>query len=218
MNSTITDRGGTVTEAVRYDARADDLSAEAITIAGLVEDKGANAIVIHGTTKPFIVLFTALDAAGVTETIIGGMTGLVQPAVYQEAPEAVTDTAWGTHTFTPIDIDTPGNVEMREFVESEGKWGDTSKSIGFVQGWVNGKIQVEAMIRAAETGELSRASLQTALGTITNFDTGGQSPLIDFSRPGHNGGANVRPYDWDGTELVAVGDYAEWTEFLPSGD
>jgi len=187
-----------------------------VTIQNLVEDEGANAMIIHGTTKPFIVLFDAMNSAGVTDLEIGGMTGLVQPEVFKQAPTEITDQAWGIHTFTPMEIDTPGNVEMRDFIAAEGKWDESSQSIGFVQGWVNGKVFVEGVRRAGETGELSRASLQDAMGTIDAFDTGDQSPLIDFTRPGHNGGANVRPYDWTGTELAAVGEYADWLEFLPT--
>lgn len=211
VEEVVTEGGGTVVGTVRVDVAAEDMSAEARQIAQLVEE-GGNAIYLHGTIRPFIVLFDGLEAAGVTETPIGGMSGMVQPEVFAQAPEEVTDDAWGVATITPPDVDEPGNVEMQEYLESAGI--DDHDSISFTLGWVNGKILTEAISRSAENCELTRASLQEALSTISDFDTGGQSPVIDFTRPGHNGGAVGRPYEWDGEQLQPVGDYDDYAEFI----
>jgi hypothetical protein len=38
---------------------------------------------------------------------------------------------------------------------------------------------------------------------------------MDCTRPGHHCGAAARPYDWDGSQLVADGTFDDW---LPTID
>lgn len=214
VEEVVTGQGGTVLSEVRIDAGAEDMTAEAREISRLIEEEGANAIFLHGTIRPFVVLFSGLEQVGVTDTPIGAMQGMVQPQVYEQAPATVTENAWGVSSITPPSVDEPALIEMNEFVDTVGQWEETRHSLGFPLGWNNGKILEEAILRSAEGCELTRASLQQALGTISDFDLGGAGPTIDFTRPGHNGGAVGRPYEWDGSQLVPVGSYADWEPFV----
>jgi hypothetical protein len=156
-----------------------------------------------------------MDAQGV-DLPIGGIFAVIAENVYEEGPEDLVDTFFGVHTYTPSNISTPGNDEMNAWVEASGnsEYMEKVTNTNFVVGWVAAKLAVEGMRRAAETGELTRASLAAALDGISDFDTGGQTPVLDCTREGHACGAAARPYLWNGTELEPQGEYADWAQYL----
>ncbi|GIU93337.1 MAG: hypothetical protein KatS3mg011_2243 [Acidimicrobiia bacterium] len=156
-----------------------------------------------------------MDAQGV-DLPIGGIFAVIAQNVFTEGPADLVDTFFGVNTYTPPNIPVPGNEEMLAFIEESGnaEYAEKSTNTNFVTGWVIAKLAVEGIRRAAETRSITRDSLAAALDALSGFDTGGQSPVLDCTRPGHHCGAVARPYTWDGTQLVAVGEYEDWVDAL----
>jgi ABC-type branched-subunit amino acid transport system substrate-binding protein len=213
VEDTATRLGATYTKHISLPLTGADADPQVVEIQGLIESAGANYIALHGSPGAALRLLNSLDKAGV-DLPIGGIFAVIAETVYNEGPADLLDTFWGVQTYTPSTISTPGNDEMNAFVAAHPEYAEFSGNTNFVAGWVIAKLAVEGMKRAAATGVLTRASLNTALGTINALDTGGQSPVLDCTREGRACGAAARPYDWNGTELVARGDYGDWTDDL----
>ena len=213
IEQTVIKVGGTYTQHISLPLSADNADAEVQTIKDLIASAGANYIALHSSPNAALRLLNSMDSLGV-DLPIGGIFAVIAESVYQEGPADLLDTYWGVQTYTPSTISTPGNDEMNAFVAANPEYNEWIGNVNFVGGWVVAKLTVEGINRAIATGSLTRETLVAALNSIKDFDTGGQSPLLDCTRAGRACGAGARPYDWDGTKLVPRGAYEDFTVFL----
>ncbi len=205
--------GATYTEHLRLPLTGADADPQVVRLQELVASAGLNYIALHGSPGAALRLLNSMDKAGL-DLPVGGIFAVIAENVYAEGPGDLLDTYWGVHTYTPPNISTPGNDEMNAYLDSVGKWEDVRNNVNFVGGWVVAKLAVEGIRRAAATGTLTRESLNAAMATIDDFSTGAQSPNFDCTREGRACGAAGRPYDYDGTQTVARGEYADYADDL----
>ncbi|MGI9609111.1 MAG: ABC transporter substrate-binding protein, partial [Acidimicrobiia bacterium] len=208
IEDTAVKAGGTYAEHIRLPLTGADADPQVVRLQELVDSQGVNYIALHGSPGAALRLLGSMDKAGL-DLPIGGIFAVIAENVYQEGPADLLDTYWGVHTYTPPNISTPGNDEMNAWLDANCKFADVRNNVNFVGGWVVTKLAVEGIRVAADTGTLTRASLNTAMGTISSFSTGGQSPDFDCTRDGRACGAAGRPYDYNGTEVVARGEFAD---------
>ena len=203
-----TTNGATYAGHIRIPIQGSEADAQAIEIKQLIETEGVNYIALHSSPSAVLRLMNSMVKLEV-DLPIGGISAVIAENVYAEGPAELLDTFWGVTTYTPPSISTPGNDEMNAWVAGT-QYEEKSTNTNFVGGWVVGKLAVEAIHRAADSGSVTRATLIDALTNLSGFDTGGQSPVMDCTREGQHCGVAARPYDWDGTTLVPVGVYEDW--------
>lgn len=211
IKSKVTEAGGTFAGTYQLATTSPDATPIALGLQQQIKSGAVNYLFIHGNSETALTLFGAMSQFGVTLPSVG-IYGIGTSKTFTASAPALSSKAAFVTSFTPPSIDTPGMTTLRNAAKgTDNEQYVTSDNVNFVTGWVNGMVSVEAIKRAAATGTLNRASLQKALGTIKNFDTGDLSTPIDFTRTGHNGGAVCRPYTYS-NGFKAVGTYASWAK------
>ncbi len=204
--------GATYTEHINVPITGTEADAQVIRIEELIDSDGLNYLALHGSPGAALRVLNSMDAAGV-DLPIGGIFATIAENVFIEGPADLIDTFWGVHTYTPSNVSTPGNDELNAFVAGTA-CEEFASNVNFVGGWVVAKLAVEGVKRAAADGTLGRQVLADAIKRIDDFDTGGQSPALSCTREGSHCGAAARPYEWDGTGLQPVGEFADWSDTL----
>jgi branched-chain amino acid transport system substrate-binding protein len=201
-------QGGTYVGAIPIPIAAPDAGSFAATVRSLIESEGMNYLALHGA--PFHGLFAvnSLAAQGIEIPIVG-MQGIASLNVYQEGDPAQTVNTEAVHSFVSFADDTPGGAIIREFLAGDGSaYAEDAKQINFTHGWVGGMIIREAILRAGETGSLTRSSLLEALSGT--FETDGLTCVVDWSTSNHSPCA--APFSYDGSDMRIVGSFDDYAD------
>jgi branched-chain amino acid transport system substrate-binding protein len=184
-----------------------DANIVAVQLKQMVENDGLNYVAFHGAPAHAIQLLTAMSDQGVLLPVVG-IHGLASNPVYLESPQDALDGVEGIHSFLPGNVDTPGTREMIEAVAGT-EYEDDVVYLNFSDGWVDGMVIHQAILRAAEqSGALNRETLTAALrGT---FDVGGITCPIDWTESNHSPCA--APFEWTGENLQPVAPFDEWAD------
>lgn len=203
-------QGGELVDVLTLNVSTPDYVTAVSNLRRLIDEEGVNAVALHGATSNGVALATEFASQGVTVPV-AGITGMAAPAIYEETPASIADQFESVHSFLPYTADCEMCETIREFVKGT-QWEEQAKYINFTNGWLNGMIIVQAIERAAETGELNRKTFNEALrGT---FDTGGLTCEIDWTTTNHS--PCVVPFSWDADQgtLSPVGTFEEWSETI----
>lgn len=201
-------QGGTYVGAIPIPISAPDAGSFVGAIRQLIDDEGMNYLALHGA--PFHGLFAvnALAAQNVEIPVVG-MQGIASLNVYQEGDPAQIANTEAVHSFVTYVEDTPGGAVMREFLAGDGaEYAEDAKQINFTHGWVGGMIIREAILRAGETGSLTRESLLAALNGT--FETDGLTCTVDWSTSNHSPCA--APFSYDGSDMRIVGSFDDYAD------
>lgn len=162
---------------------ATEVTAQMVELQQAIDEQGVNYVTLHGSAGSSLVVMQGMADAGITDIPIVGIHGVASNSVFTEGPADITDEAYGVHSFLTANLDFEGAEEMARCAELAGYAGE-ELVINFAHGYLNGYIFEQAVLRAAETGELSRESLTEALKG--QFDTQGISCPIDWSSSQHS--------------------------------
>lgn len=210
IQKAVATQGGTYVGAIPIPISAPDAGSFAAAIRSRIDSEGMNYLALHGA--PFHGLFAvnALAAQGIEIPIVG-MQGIASLNVYQEGDPSQTANTEAVHSFVTFADDTPGSAVIREFIEGEGSaYAEDAKQINFTHGWVGGMIIREAILRAGETGSLTRSSLLEALSGT--FETDGLTCVVDWSTSNHSPCA--APFSYDGTNMRIVGSFDDYADIF----
>ncbi|GIU93352.1 MAG: branched-chain amino acid ABC transporter substrate-binding protein [Acidimicrobiia bacterium] len=210
IKDTLAKQGGTYVDRILINPGSPDFPGAVTRLKELVDSQGVNFVAFHGAPAHGLGVVTEMKTQGLRVPIIGihGIAGL---QIYLEGPADMLDLVEGIHSFLPGNVSSPGTDLIREFVAGT-EWEEGAKQINFSHGWLDGMILVQAIERAAESGELSRASLQAALQGP--FETMGISCPIDWSDSNHSPCA--APFAWNPDEqgLEPVKPFEEWASAI----
>jgi ABC-type branched-subunit amino acid transport system substrate-binding protein len=200
-------QGGTYLGTIPIPIAAADAGSFVGSVRRLVDNEGMNYLALHGA--PSHGLFAVNSLAGADLLIpIAGMQGIASLNIFEEGAAAQTAITEGIHSFVTFADDTPGSAVIRDFIAGAGsRYADDAKHINFTHGWVGGKIIHQAILAAAETGSLTRASLLAAMtGT---FEMEGLTCDVDWTSSNHSPCA--APFSHDGENMRIVGSFEDWS-------
>lgn len=211
IKSGLEEQGGTYLDRVLINASSPDYAGAVTQLKQLVDNDGVNYVAFHGAPATGLGIVTEMQTKGVEVPIVG-IHGIAGSTIYTEGPEPVAaDTVHGVHSFLAPTSDCDACGEIRDFVAGT-EWEDQITEINFGHGWLDIMIAVQAIERAAESGEVSRASLFEALQG--KFETGGLSCPIDWSESNHSPCA--APFEWllDEDRIEVVDSLQAWQDSL----
>ncbi len=176
--------GGTYVNTLYVAPGATEVTAQMVELQKGIDDQGVNYVTLHGSPAAGLVVMQGMADAGITDIPIIGIHGIAANSIWTEGPEEINDQTFGMHSFLTANNDIEASAEMERCAELAG-YGGEHLNLNFAHGFLNGYVFEQAVMRAAETGELSRESLTEALkGT---FDTMGLTCPIDWSsHPRHS--------------------------------
>jgi branched-chain amino acid transport system substrate-binding protein len=183
--------GATYSPTVHYEYGAPNMDQQAQQIASLKPD----VIFTHGGSAQNVTAFKSLEKFGVTNALVIGIFA------QETTPIALASQKVGANYYAvncysnARQSDVPGNKDMIAAAKAAGYPADVYEESGFTNGYVNGLLIAEGIKRAGD--KLTRESLNSAMATITGFDTQGLSPNISFSPTNSVGITSVRPYKFN---------------------
>ena len=185
--------------------------------------------------KDFAAVVTALKDAGATHVLMTTLPSATGPilgtaAQLQYMPQWIGNTpAWIDSFFNP-EVIPPVVFTNYSWVQGLPYWGETvagmdaftaawtaHKSDGDAQNtyvlmsYVQGLIQLEALKRALDSGDATRAGFKAALQGISGFDAGGLIQPVDLTSVPYTTGTRTRILkpDFDAGSWTVVSDYAD---------
>jgi branched-chain amino acid transport system substrate-binding protein len=188
--------GATYQETVQYTYGAPNMDQQAQEIAS----KKPMVIFTHGGTAQNVTAFKSLEKFGVTNTLTIGIFAQETDAIAQASP-AVGKNYFAVNCYqNGKNTTVKGVPAMVAAGQAAGYAAAIYNDSDFTNGYVNGLLVIDAITKAGD--KLTRASLNAAMPTITNFDTGGLSPNITFG-PSNSVGVNaVAPFKYNYTSGV----------------
>ena len=175
--------------------------------AQLLTAKEAGAKVMYAgvTDAQFAKLLTEAEELGMgpgKDTIFLPAAGGVSTKVFELAPGLV-DGNWGGIFFASPASEEPGMVELRDTVEAF----KPGASIGTVAtiSWVGGLVVREALENVGDC--VNADTLAAAIEDIEDFDTGGLTAPLSFSKDDHLGNQSVQMVEAEGGKWVLQGDW-----------
>ena len=178
VEQSITNGGGTYVDTLFVAPGATEVTAQMIQLQGAIDDQGVNYVTLHASPGAALVVMQGMSDAGITDIPIIGIHGVAANSVWTEGPADVTDQVFGAHSFLSANNETEASADMTRCAELAGYAGEELTN-NFAHGYLNGYIFEQAVLRAAETGELSRESFVEALRG--KFDTLGITCPIDWT-------------------------------------
>ena len=182
-------------------------------LPGLVQDatsqllnmkqKGADYAYTQCTTPPFSVVLRDAKKLGLTTkwgTNIWGIGELII-AVAKDAAEGVV----GALPNPPFGSDVPGMKKLVEWHQKNHP--NDTHDTNYVRGWTYVLTWSEALKRADKAGKLNGPGIRESLETLRNFDLGGLSPPVTYTKDDHRSTTNVSLYQVKGGKLVKVKEY-----------
>jgi branched-chain amino acid transport system substrate-binding protein len=200
--------GANYLSTVQYTYGAPNMDQEALQISQLKPD----VIFLHGGTSQAVTAFKSLEKYGITNTLIIGIGATETDATALASPKVGANFYSVNCSSNGKQTDVPGVAAM----VAAGKAGGFSATIyndsNFTAGYIAGIAIVEALKKAG--ANLTRQSLNDAVSTINNLDTGGLSPNISFSKTNSVGVSSVRPYKYNYSTGVweGQGTYADYAK------
>jgi branched-chain amino acid transport system substrate-binding protein len=209
---TMEEQGGTYVDRILLAPAGADFPGAVTRLRQLIANEGVNFVAFHGAPGHGLGIVTEMASQGVDIPIVG-IHGIAGSTIYQEGPAGVADRVKGIHSFTAVNNDCEICGDIMDFVAGT-QWEDATTEINFAHGWLNVRIAVQAIERAAEmSGEVSRATLTEAL-QAGPFDTGGLSCPIDWSDSRHSPcAAPMQWIDADGRIEPFMG-FEEWRQYI----
>ncbi|WP_420638885.1 ABC transporter substrate-binding protein [Candidatus Poriferisocius sp.] len=184
VEQSVTNGGGTYLDTLYVAPGATEVTAQMVALQRGIDEEGVNYVTLHGSPAAGLVVMQGMADAGITDLPIIGIHGIAANSIWTEGPESVSDQTFGMHSFLTANNDIEAAAEMERCASLAGYDGE-HLTLNFAHGFLNGYVFEQAVLRAAETGELSRESLTEALkGT---YDTMGITCPIDWtSAPYHS--------------------------------
>jgi branched-chain amino acid transport system substrate-binding protein len=200
-------QGGTYLGTIPIPIAAPDAGSFVGAIKKLMDEQGMNYLALHGAPSHGLFAVNSLAGQGVSIPI-AGMQGIASLNIFEEGAASQTAITEGIHSFVTYVEDVPGAAAIRDFIAGAGsQYAADAKHINFSHGWVGGKIIHQAILRAAETGTLTRASLLAALSST--FEMEGLTCDVDWSSSNHSPCA--APFSHDGENMRIVGSFDDWS-------
>ena len=182
-------------------------------LPGLVQDttsqllnmqkKGADYAYTQCTTPPFSALLRDAHKLGLKTkwgTNIWGIGELIIAVAKDQANGVV-----GALPNPPFGADVPGMAKLVAFHQKHHP-NDTHDS-NYVRGWSYVMVWSEALKRADKAGQLNGPGIKAALETLRNFDLGGLSPAVTYTKDDHRATTDVPLYQVQNGKLVKLKDY-----------
>jgi branched-chain amino acid transport system substrate-binding protein len=179
-------------------------------LPGLVQDatsqllnmkqKGADYAYTQCTTPPFSVVLRDAKKLGLTTkwgTNVWGIGELII-AVAKEAAEGVV----GALPNPPFGTDVPGMAKLVEWHQKNHP--NDTHDTNYVRGWSYVLTWSEALKRADKAGQLNGPGIKAALETLKDFDLGGLSAPVTYTKDDHRSTTKVSLYQVKGGKLVKV--------------
>jgi ABC-type branched-subunit amino acid transport system substrate-binding protein len=192
MEQSVEDGGGTYVDTVYMAPTATEATAQVTQLQDWIDDEGVNYLSLHGAPGSALVVLQSMADAGIEIPTIG-IHGLASNSIWENGPEAQTSQAAGMHSFLPANNDIEASEDMTRCAAAAGYEGE-ELIINFAHGFANGYILEGALLAAAETGELSRASFTEALRSEP-WETGGITCPVDWTESQHS--PCVAPFTYD---------------------
>ena len=178
VEQSVTRNGGTYVDTLFVAPGATEVTAQMVELQAAIEEQGVNYVTLHGSPGAGLVVMQGMADVGITEVPIIGIHGIAANSIWTEGPPSVSDQAFGMHSFLTANNDIEASAELERCASLAG-YGGEHLNLNFAHGFLNAYVFEQAVLKAAETGELSRESLTEALkGT---FDTWGITCPIDWS-------------------------------------
>jgi len=170
-----------------------------------IADAKPNYIFLHGGVGDAIALMRAMDKLGLQIPIVSWYASSTE-SVYKAAPPSITKNFVGVNGYTPAYINTAQAKLLRSMSQ---RFSRPIQNTNFVYGWVVGMVTAEALKKAGANP--TAQSLASALAKIKNFNTGGLSSNVTFTKS-HLGNNLVRPYRYDAAtgRLLPIGSFTQW--------
>jgi len=203
--------GGTYLGRQTINPASADLGPIVTNLRQMVDNEGLNYIALHAAPAQALLVVNSLAGADLQIPVIG-IQGIASLNVFQEGDRAQLDVTEGIHSFLTFADDSEGSAEIREFIEGEGSsFAADAAHINFTHGWLGGMIIHQAIERAAETGEVTRASFHDALKGP--YDVKGLTCDLDWTEINFNPCA--APFaSSDGVSMQIEGSFAQWAEHI----
>lgn len=172
-----------------------------------------NYFAVQAGAPSMIAILKSLAKFGADDLKGVGIFGTASDAIYQGSPEQTGKNWAAVHCYTHPSVGAPGMAELEAAAKKYGYEKDIA-DVNFVHGWVTGKVVVEGLKAAGK--DLTRGSFIKGLESIKDLDTQGLSGPITFGPGRRSGAKQLRPYtyDYDADKIVAVGEYADWAEYV----
>ena len=178
-------------------------TADFTPFAQSVNEAAPDVVVGHYGAEQNLGMIAALRAAGYDGPYVIASYGASEATAAQAAQQAGSDeNIYMVSRFAPASEEVEGMQALRDAAAAYGVNNPTSMH---VTGWVLGAVVADALERCGT--ECDPEGLNAALQE-TSVETGGLTGgPITFSGDDHYGTSYWRLYKWDGTNLVAVGDW-----------
>ena len=178
VEQSVTRNGGTYVDTLFVAPGASEVTAQMVELQAAIEEQGVNYVTLHGSPGTGLVVMQGMADVGITDVPIIGIHGIAANSIWTEGPPSVSDQAFGMHSFLTANNDIEASAELERCASLAG-YGGEHLNLNFAHGFLNAYVFEQAVLKAAETGELSRESLTEALkGT---FDTWGITCPIHWS-------------------------------------
>lgn len=202
--------GGEYLGGVTIEFGAPEADAQAQQIADLDPD----VIHLHGTGTNGIPLVRSMEKFGLTDILVVGAYGLHVPEIPRSAP-AIADNYDAVDCYA---FEGDAMEEVRAAAEAAGFDQAAYTRREFVNGWVVGNTIAAALDAAGP--EPTRESLNAAIPTLTDLDTGGLSENVSFGPDDHLGIEAVRPFRFsaEADDFEGVGTYEDYAACIVSED
>ena len=172
-----------------------------------IRQSGAEYVVFQNTSGPAAVALQGARSLGVDATFFC-LNWCSNAQVIQLAGDAA-EGLMGTMPYAPLSVDVPGTRVIREFLESRGESLE-GKTNAYTQGWWTFAAFAEGMRRVlAAGGELTGANIKAALETFTDYDMGGVTAPVTFTRTDHRGSKGLRIFRVEGGTWAPLTDFVQ---------
>lgn len=155
------------------------------TQVGDLLSQGVKAILLTSGAKQSGSVVSVLAARGAADvTVVSSNPGFATSLVENNAPTAQAMVKYFhlVASAAPYTDPSPAVTKVRQQYESQHPDGIKEFTVNF--GFGQAELMGEALKRACNNGDLTRAGVHNAIGTIKQFDSGGLVSKLDYSTPG----------------------------------
>lgn len=142
---------------------------------------------IGGTTASTAVIIKDAAKLGLRTKFVINCWGFDENLA-KLAGDAAVGRAYGMVPVAPFGADVPG---MKAVMEAAG---GKPYTLHFVKSWVSNLVMAEGLKRAKKAGQLNGPGLVAALETIKDFDTGGLTAPITYTKTDHRPNTTLTIY------------------------
>jgi branched-chain amino acid transport system substrate-binding protein len=201
MEKTVTDGGGRYIDTVYVAPTATEATAQVTQLKDWIDNEGVNYLSLHGSPNSALVVLQSMADAGIVLPVVG-IHGIASNSLWEQGPAEQTAVTVGMHSFLPANNDIPAAAEMTRCAAESGYAGD-ELTINYANGFAVGMIVHQAILEAAKSGELTRASFTDALRAQV-WDTEGITCPVDWTSSQHSPCVAAFTYDPESKGMVAL--------------